>query len=111
MNIFDLSGLSTQQLRELSKRATALANDLEKMEPSYSIALEHGIIDRGYKTTANGYVNSYRGECEFTMSDGRRWKAVGHSPDGDAWSIYRNGYIEFIPLSSAASQGERSDGE
>lgn len=93
----NLSGLSKQELRKLSKKAASLADDLEKKEPSYELALENGIMDCGYNTTANGYVSSYGGEAEIIMDDGSKWKAIGHGPDGDAWSIYRQGYIEFIP--------------
>ena len=95
----NLNKMSVQQLRELSERARKIANDLEEELPSYELALETGIEDNGYNTTANGYVSSYSGEVVITMADGRKFKAIGHRPRGDAWSIYRQGYIEFIPLS------------
>jgi len=93
----NLSRLSKQELRKLSKKSASLANDLENKEPSYILALNNGIQDKGYNTTANGFVSSYSGEAEIIMDDGRKWKAIGHAPTGDAWSIHRQGYIEFIP--------------
>ena len=93
----NLSGLSKQELRKVAKRASQLADDLKKKEPSYELALENGVADVGYNTTANGYVSSYSGEADIIMDDGSKWKAIGHGPDGDARSIYQQGYIEFIP--------------
>lgn len=94
----NLSNLSSVELKKIAKKALQLAADLEKQEPSYALALENGIKDCSYNTTANGYVYSYSGEAEVTMDNGRKWKAVGHRPDGDAWCIYRQGYIEFVPI-------------
>ena len=96
--IGSLKGLSAQQLRRLAKRALKLAEDLEKEEPSYRLALEAGVRDTSYDTTANGFVWSYSGEAIIEMPNGRKWKAIGHRPEGDAWSIYKQGYIEFIPI-------------
>jgi len=95
----NLSKMSKRQLRELSKKAADLANDLEKQEPTYALALESGVVDRGYNTTANGFVSSYSGEAIITMDDGGKWKAIGHGPTGgDAWTVGKQGYIEFIPI-------------
>jgi len=95
----DLSKMSKRQLRELAKKASALADDLEKEEPTYALALENGVVDCGYSTTANGFVSSYSGEAIITMDDGEKWKAIGHGPTGgDAWTVGKQGYIEFIPI-------------
>ena len=93
-----LKGLSSQELRALAKRAIKLAEDLKATRPSKEMALEFGIRDLSYNTQSNGYVSSYAGETIIKMADGKRWRAVGHPPDGDAYSIYRQGYIEFFPL-------------
>ena len=97
-NKINLSGLSADALTKLAERASALAKDLRKAEPSYELALENGVEDRSYPTVANGYVSSFRGEAVVTMADGQRWRCVGHGPRGDASHISRDGYIEFIPL-------------
>lgn len=92
-------GLSSNKLKELSKEAAKLAEDLEKEEPSYALAIAHGIQDRSYDTTANGWVPDYEGEAIIKMDNGTVWKAIGHGPQGDAWSIFADGYIEFIKIS------------
>lgn len=97
----NLKNMSSQELRELAKKANQLADDLKKEEPSYTLALENGIKDISYNTTANGYVSSYKGTATITMENGSTWKAIGHRPKGDAWSIYRQGYIEFTKIESA----------
>ena len=97
--MIDLSKMSVQQLLLLATKAKRLADDLKKKEPSVTLALANGVSDVGYDTVANGYVSSYRGEATITMEDGSVWKAIGHGPRGDAYSIWRQGYIEFVPLS------------
>ena len=92
-----LKGLSAQQLTKLSKKASALAKDLLAKVPSYSLALEHGVSDDSYNTTANGFITSYRGVAIIELADGSKWKAVGHPSTGDAYYA-DDGYIEFIPL-------------
>lgn len=92
-----LKNMSSKELIKLSKKAMNLAKDLEKDEPSYQLAIEHGIVDEGYNTTANGWVNSYSGMAEITMENGKRWKALGRRCGGDAYYAI-DGYIEFIPL-------------
>lgn len=94
----DLSNMSAEALEELSKRAASLAADLRKEQPSYTVAIEHGILDRGYDTVRYGFVPSFGGEAIITMADGRRWKAIGHRPRGSAEHVSRNGWIEFVPL-------------
>ena len=98
MEKINLSGLSAVALQALAERASALAKDLRKEQPSYELALEAGVKDTGYPTVANGYVNRFSGEAVVTMADGRKWRCVGHGPRGDAIHISRDGYIEFIPL-------------
>ena len=93
-----MSGLSWVALTELAERSTTLAADLKAKEPSYALALEAGVEDRGYETVRFGYVASYRGEATVTMADGSRWKCVGHKPTGGPDWIGREGYIEFVPL-------------
>ena len=98
MEKINLSGMSADALTKLAERASALAADLRKQQPSYELALEAGVEDRSYNTVREGLVNSYRGEAVVTMADGQRWRCVGHGPRGDASHISRDGYIEFIPL-------------
>lgn len=94
----DLKNMSVQQLESLSHAASKLANDLRKQEPSYDLALLNGVRDKSYPTVANGYVSKYSGEALITMADGRKWRAVGHGPAGDAYTVTRQGFIEFIPI-------------
>jgi hypothetical protein len=94
----DLSGLSADALDQLAKKAKALADDLRKAEPSDELALENGITNCGYSTVRWGWVSSFRGEAIVEMTDGRRWKCVGHGPRGDAEFVSRQGWIEKIPL-------------
>lgn len=96
-----LAGMSVEALEALAKRATTLADDLRKVQPSYELALEAGIEDNSYKTVRYGWVASYAGEVEITMADGSKWKAIGHRPRGTAESVEREGYIEFQPISLA----------
>lgn len=98
MEKINLSGMSANALTKLAERASALAKDLRKEQPSYELALEAGVKDKSYLTVREGLVNSYSGEAFVTMADGRRWWCVGHGPRGDASHISRQGYIEFIPL-------------
>jgi len=90
--------MSSTALTELSRRAAAIAADLKKNEPSTMLALEAGIIDTSYDTTACGRVASYRGTAVVTMDDGTKWRCVGHTPQGNAYSVTRDGYIEYLPL-------------
>ncbi|NBV54732.1 MAG: hypothetical protein EBR79_03360 [Proteobacteria bacterium] len=93
-----LNGLSATALETLARRAIDLANDLRKEEPSYRLALEAGVEDHSYSTVRNGRVSYYAGEAIVTMANGKKWRCVGHRSRGDAYSVYRQGYIEFIPL-------------
>ena len=97
-NKINLSGLSAVALQALAERASELAADLRKTQPSYALALEAGVEDAGYNTVANGYVSRYEGEAIVTMGNGTRWKCVGHLPKGIPSHISKQGYIEFIPL-------------
>lgn len=95
--MFELKGISSTELRMLAKQAETLAEDLEKDQPTKELALISGIEDKSYNTTANGRVASYVGEAIIVMGNGRKWKAVGHRPTGNAFYA-RDGYIEFIPM-------------
>ena len=98
MEKINLSGMSADALTKLAERASALAADLRKQQPSYELALEAGVEDRSYNTVRYGLVGSYRGEAVVTMADGQRWRCVGRGPRGDASHISSDGFIEFIPL-------------
>lgn len=52
MEKINLSGMSADALTKLAERASALAKDLRKAEPSYELALENGVEDRSYPTVA-----------------------------------------------------------
>lgn len=67
------------------------------------LALLAGIRDKSYRTVRYGLVPSYAGEAEITMNSGRKFRAIGHKPDGDPETIYRDGYVEFIPLDVPSS--------
>ena len=89
---------SADALEEYSEKAAALAADLRKAEPSYDLALAAGVSNRSYHTVRWGMVSSYDGEAIIEMADGRRWKAVGHGPQGSAEHVSKQGWIEFIPI-------------
>lgn len=93
-----LKGLSSVELQQLAKEATKLASDLQKEEPTYKLALLAGVEDHSYNTVRYGDVASYSGEAVVEMANGKKFKAVGHAPQGGADYITRRGYIEFIPL-------------
>ena len=98
MEKINLSGLSADALQALAKRASELAADLRAEQPSYELAIEAGGKDNGYDTVRCGWVNSYRGEAVIEMSNGKKWRCVGHGPRGDASWVSKDGYIEFIPM-------------
>ena len=91
----NLSNMSAVELMELSRKAKKLADDLFKEQPSYELAVTNGIIDKSYNTPRWGLVADYRGEAVIEMADGRRWRAVGHPPQGNAHIVSRDGYISF----------------
>jgi len=90
--------MSAEQLEHLAAQAAKLAKDLRGQEPTYTLALEAGVVDKSYRTVRYGMVPDYRGEAIITMADGTTWKAVGHGPTGTAEFVAKEGYIEFIPL-------------
>lgn len=90
--------MSADQLQAVAKKATELANDLKKRQPSYALALAAGVKDAGYNTVRYGWISSYSGEAEVTMADGSRWRCIGHRPKGSAEWVSREGFIEFIPI-------------
>lgn len=94
----ELNGMSADALDMLAKRASKLAADLRAAQPSYALALEAGVTDCSYHTVRYGGVAAYRGEAIVTMADGRRWRAIGHGPQGGADYVSRGGRIEFVPL-------------
>ena len=93
----ELKEMSARELKALAKKANELAKELEAEQPGYSIAIECGVLDNSYDTTANGRVYSYSGSAIIKMENGTVWKAIGHRSSGDAW--YANdGYIEFFKM-------------
>ncbi len=93
-----LSGKSVEELLQISAEARKLAEDLRGKKPSYRLAILGGVKDASYKSAREGIIACFRGTAEITLEDGSRWRAVGHGPKGDAWSVTRHGWIEFIPL-------------
>ena len=85
-------------LRDIAVMAEKLAADLEKIEPTYELAMAAGIEDCGYDTVRHGWVSKYRGEAIVTMADGRKWKAVGYGPTGGPDWIGKQGGITFSLL-------------
>ena len=94
----NLAQLSAVALRRLARKAAAIAADLEKSQPSERLALEAGVQDVSYDTVRYGRVLSYRGSAVVTMADGSRWQCIGHGPRGTSEIIYKEGYVEFVPL-------------
>lgn len=94
----NLKGLSANQLEALAKRASELAKDLRAAQPSVALALEAGVKDTSYQTPRDGYITSYYGNGIVTLEDGSQWKAIGHGPTGTAYSVYRHGFVEFVPI-------------
>ena len=93
-----LKEMSSSELRKLAKKANDMARDLEKEEPSYELAIEHGVRDISYNTVRYGEVASFAGEAFIHMDDGVTWQAIGHRPSGNAHVVTQRGYIEFIPF-------------
>jgi len=98
MSEFNFKGMSADQLERLAQKATELAKDLRKKEPTYALAEAAGVKDTGYETVRFGWISSFSGEAEVTMADGSRWRCVGHRPKGSAEWVSRGGFIEFIPI-------------
>lgn len=94
----NLSGMSSYQLEKLAKKASLLAGDLKKEEPTYNVALENGVEDCSYRTVRWGEISSYSGEATVTLENGTKWKCVGHKPQGNTHVVTREGFIEFIKL-------------
>lgn len=97
-NGISFKGMSADQLQAIAKKATELAADLKKKQPTYELAIAAGVRDKSYNTVRYGWISSYGGEAEVTMADGSRWRCVGHSPRGSAEWVSREGFIEFIPI-------------
>jgi hypothetical protein len=94
----DLSKLSAKDLDELSIKAKRLAAHLRAEEPSYDLAIEAGIRNTGYSTVRWGWVSSYSGRVEITMDNGKRWRALGYGPRGNAETVSAQGGIKFEPI-------------
>ena len=62
----DLSKKSVEELNNISKICLEIARDLKKEVPSYFLAVENGIRDNGYDTTANGWGSSYTFKLKLT---------------------------------------------
>ena len=100
MRHIDLSGMSVEALRALSKKALKLAEDLKSERPTLKLALEHGIKDKGYNTVNHGWVDSYSGSVLIKMENGSLWRAIGHRPEGSPEWVDRQGWVEFIKCES-----------
>jgi hypothetical protein len=97
----NLNGMSRIALLELAAKATALANDLRKEEPSYQLALAAGVEDRSYNTVRHGLVSCYTGEGFVRMDNGALWKCIGHGTKGRNGELHSEGYIEFFKIEPA----------
>ena len=58
------------------------------------LAVEAGIVDKSYPTVRWGRVGKFDGNCVAEI-DGNLFIVTGHSPEGDAQWIARDGYISF----------------
>ena len=94
-------GLSVDVLDSFGKKLQAIAQEMKKKQPSYSLAIEAGIQDRSYSTVRWGTISKYSGEATIEMADGSIWKAIGHGPRGTAEYVSSEGYIEFILVREA----------
>ena len=95
----NITNMSAEQLDDLAKACIDRAAALRSSQPPIALALLVGIRDVSYNTVANGYITAYVGDCIVEMSGGKKWRAVGHMPVGDAATVKKQGFIEFIPLS------------
>ncbi len=93
-----LNGLSSDSLRALASFANNLAGEKEGGQPTYQLALLNGIKECGYSTASWGWVRAYSGTATIVMSDGSKWVATGHGPQGSASRLSRNGFIEFVKV-------------
>jgi hypothetical protein len=105
-----LKGKSANELLRIAAAAADLANDLAAAQPSYELALLHGVEDCSYETVRHGLVASYAGEATIIMADGRPWRAIGHGPTGNAHWVERAGWIEFIPMADYSVRYRPEDG-
>lgn len=96
--IFQFENVSANHLSELGKALLKLSEKMLEEQPSKQEALAAGIEDRGYNTVRHGYVSSYRGIAIIQKEDGRKFRCIGHEPEGDAEVIMRNGFIEFVEI-------------
>ena len=96
----NVKDLSITELRQLSKKCLSLADDLDKIKPSYQLAIEAGVQDNSYNTVVNGYIGSYSGEAVVTMADGNKWLCTGRRSSGDAYYA-KDGFIEFKLIQKA----------
>ena len=99
--------VSATRAEALAVGMTELARDLRANEPSVALALRAGVKDKSYDTVANGWVLRYEGEAVVKLANGREYRCVGHGPRGDAHSIYRQGFIEFIWLNPDEATEEK----
>lgn len=62
----------------------------DKIESIVSIAIREGLIeDNSYDTISSGWIHSYSGTANV-----RGYQLIGHRPEGDAWYVSRDGYVE-----------------
>lgn len=59
-----------------------------------NLAIEAGLLDKGYSTVRYGLVDSYDGEVEFDMTLIGKIVAKGHKATGNA-SVVNSGYVSF----------------
>lgn len=95
--MMEFTNKSAHELRAIANKALALAEELEKEQPTYALAIVYGIESLS-RTYPSGTVFSYSGTVEIEMANGTKWKAIGHKATGSG-DLYDDGYIEFIKLS------------
>jgi hypothetical protein len=93
-----ISDSNSQALRDIASIALRLAEDLEKIEPSYTLAVAAGVRNKSYDTVCFGRIASFEGEAILTMADGRKWRCVGYGPVGGCDWIRSHGGITFSLL-------------
>ncbi|MBU4285156.1 hypothetical protein KKF60_02250 [Patescibacteria group bacterium] len=83
---------------QMDNAQTALKTDMDSvaLRDVYKMASEGGVQDKSYDTDREGRISKYSGEAQVEIN-GRKYKAVGHGPEGTAEYVDRDGYIEFIP--------------
>ena len=91
-----------KQAKELATNAVAvILKQLDTLAEQrvITLALQNGLVNNGYDTVANGWVDSYKGEANYSDPITEiAYKAVGFGPQGNAYSIFKEGGFTLQPI-------------